>query len=1639
MTHRQSPPRRRVPVAPTRTITALLVTASLALTSLGGAAAASAEPAAPAVALERLQVEHSTEPIGVDLAHPRLSWVIAAPSARDVVQQSYRVVVDGPSGVAWDSGVVASSASTEIAYAGAALDAATRYDWSVEVVTSAGSARGESTFRTGLHDDADWGGADWIGNPRTPKSDRVTVDGANWIWTPEAAGNPPAEDRAFRRTLTSPNGRDAVSAEIVITADDSYTLWVDGTQVGATEPVENGWQQSRSYPVDLKKTGSVVAVRTTNGPNSPAGLIAAIRVTYDDGSTADIMTDASWRGSKQIPAGFEKPGFDDADWAAVNVIAPYGQGAWGSGVRAPADPAAPAPLLRTEFVLDGTPANATLFFAAGGYADFRLNGAPASDHLLAPGFTDYDDTVQYDAIDVTEQLVAGRNALSVELGRGFYGMTGGNVWNWDSPTWHDEPTVRAVLRIQNADGSTQDVVTDDSWRRHDGPTRFDDLYGGELYDARTELPGADTAGYDDGAWKKAAKVAGPKGELVHQRQQPIRVTEELPAASMTQPKPGIWVVKFPRVLAGNVKIAAEAPAGTQLELRYAEKLRADGTVNQDNNGGFAAGFQTDRYVFAGARPETWAARFSYKGFQYVQVTGWPGSEQPPLSAFTAQLLHSDTAVTSTFDSGSATMNGTHQAVVNTLLNNLHGIPTDTPMFEKNGWTGDAAVGAEMFLMNLDSQELFAKWMRDVDESRLPDGSPMVIAPSSKNWGDWGVVPPWHMAFLEVPWQLNRYGGDRQVLTGLYDDMKKYVDLEYSRSPGGLANSRLGDWVAPEASPAGGDPQEDKRVSATATLYRMLTLMGRMADLTGHAADAATFQERAGVVQKAFDHEFWDAAAGYYRGVGDNGYRQTHNVLAVAYGLPLSAEQAQKAADSIAVDVRARGMHLNTGVLGTKNLLPVLTDYGHADVAYALAEQTSYPSWGYMLANGATTMWEHWSTDARSLGHYFLGTADDWFFHDVAGITPGDETGWRDLSIAPKVTRTGLDHASASLQTPFGTVASSWKVGADGLTLDARVPVGSTATVRIPASGLAAVTESGTPVADAAGVRAAAMDGGDLVLQVGSGSYSFHVAENRGLAIASATATPSSIEPGSPTSVTAVVRNDGVASATGRLEIDAPEGWTVGTGATVTLAPGESRELRLPVLSPVDAPVASRQVALTTRFATADGLPPQRDVAVTVAIAAGADGALDHVDLGDDASEQAHALTASASSGTNTEAGLTRRYAGHLADFSQFAFDLAAKAGQPLLLRSIETYDRSQTKRYRILVDGEAVHTRQNARATGAGTETFQVLVPADRVKGDTVRVTFQNLDDHSYYDPSIADVWSLPAPVDASAPVVSSSTTPAAPDGEAGWFRTTPVTVAIAGDDDRPGDVALRVGVDGAGASDYSDPIVFDADGRHTLDITATDAAGNTAEQRLEVPIDGTAPVTTATVSTGSPVAARTARAAGASGAAGAAGDAGVSAMAAVAPAADAASAVVDLAAADATSGVASTWYRIAGGTWTPGVRAVVTTSGDSLVEFRSVDAAGNVETAGSVTVRVVVPTDPGGPGLPGQPGGPGDPGTAPGGVGSEAGGVGSGSAAGSGRIGGLAASGVDSPPLGLGLGLLALGLMAVLRSRVRRRARVTA
>lgn len=993
-------------------------------------------------------VEKKSGPLGIDVGRPRFSWTVEA-DGRGVEQVSYRLRVStrGPHPrTVWDSGVVRSGESANVEYEGPALRAATDHTWRVDVATTHGTSTTTSSFRTGLSTDDDWAGAAWIGNERgSGQVTDLTFDGAAWMWLAE--GELPGQDRAFRLARTAPEGASATLAEVLVTADDAFTLWVDGTEVGATEPAENGWQASRFYETELSGTATVVAVRGTNDAVSAGAVLAVVRLTYSDGTTATLTSGSAWKAATTFEADFARPDLDDSGWDQAAEIAAYGAGPWGRGVRPPTRDPLPAPLLRREVEVGPRLERATLYLAAGGYASVSLNGRPADDSVLAPGFTDYDDTVQYTATDVTRRLRRGRNVLGIELGRGFYGMTGGNVWRWEAPPWHDEPVVRAVLYLEYAGGGVERVVTDGTWRLHAGPTVFDDLYAGETYDARRALPGWDTPGFDDAGWAPAAVAPGPRGVLVNQRQQPVEVTGSLPAVEVTEPEPGVYVVKFPRVIAGWVRYTVAGPAGATVRAAHGEKLTAAGRVNLSNNGGFQAGFQTDRFTLAGTgRPETWEPRFSYKGFQYIEVTGWPQDGPPPLDAFTARVVHTAARETGTFDSSSEIMNRTHRAVVDTLRNNIHGIPTDTPMFEKNGWTGDAAVGAEMFLLNLDVHELFAKWLRDVHETRDEQGRPLVIAPSSGDWGEWGVCPPWHAAYVMIPWWLYQYGGDTRVLAECYDGMKRYVDLEFDRSQGGIVpDARLGDWVSPEASPAGGNAPEDLRVSATAFLYAMTVFMRRSAGFLGRAADVEHFARNAATIRSAFNDAFLDAGAGYYRGTGDRGYRQTHNVLAVEFGLVPDAATTRRVVDSIVADVRAKGTRLNTGVLGTKWLLPVLTRHGRADVAYELAVQTGYASWGYMIENGATSMWEHWSREARSYGHYFLGTVDDWFYQHVAGLQASPETGYRDVTIAPAVTE-HLDRASASVRTPYGTLAGAWRRTGGRLRLSVTVPVGSTATV-----------------------------------------------------------------------------------------------------------------------------------------------------------------------------------------------------------------------------------------------------------------------------------------------------------------------------------------------------------------------------------------------------------------------------------------------------------------------------------------------------------------------------------------------------------------------------------------------------------------
>lgn len=694
--------------------------------------------------------------------------------------------------------------------------------------------------------------------------------------------------------------------------------------------------------------------------------------------------------------------------------------------------ASAAPLLRRDLDLDDTPTSAFLVVAAGGYARAEINGSAVPPQMLSPGFTDYDTRVQYTVTDVTAMLAAGANVVGVELGRGFYGVQVSNEWDWQSASWNDAPCLRALLVWDTADGRRHVVGTDVQWRCVEGPTRSDDLFAGEDYDDRLAIAGWSRPGIDLGDWEAVRSADGPRGRLEAQRQQPIIVAEELGPIRVELLDEG-WLFTFPRVISGWVKVDLDGPENETVEIRLAERLGIDGLPDvSDPHGYYAGRFQTHRVTLAG-RPLTWEPRFTYQGFQYVLVVA---SHRPRVRA---QLVHTATERTGAFSSSSPLLNELHELAVRTVLNNLHGYPSDTPSYEKNGWTGDGMLGAELMLLNLDSHAVLAKWIQDVADSMKGTSIPSVIAPDGGWRVDWSPAPPWHSALVLVPWWLHQYRGDVEVVRKLWPSITRYLRAELARCPDGIASTTLGDWVTPETSPAGGNPPEDSRVPATAFLFVMLRAAASLAKSLGE--DAAPWLREAGRVRSAYLAAFLDRDRALVRGAGEAGIRQTHQILALAFGIVPRAAEAGVAA-ALAADVRERNCHLNTGALGTKWLLPVLTRFGYPELALAIAEQRDYPSWGYWVEQGATTLWEHWDLRSRSRNHYFLGTFDDWLFHDVAGLRPL-EPAWRSFEVSPQLTHL-LTAAEASVLTPLGEAAVRWRRLEDEVEFVVRVPSGARA-------------------------------------------------------------------------------------------------------------------------------------------------------------------------------------------------------------------------------------------------------------------------------------------------------------------------------------------------------------------------------------------------------------------------------------------------------------------------------------------------------------------------------------------------------------------------------------------------------------------
>ncbi|MEU3243057.1 family 78 glycoside hydrolase catalytic domain [Streptomyces sp. NPDC006875] len=1064
-----------------------VVAASGLATTPGAAAVSGADirqgrsTSGPAPVVSDLEVEHQVQPLGVDVPRPGLSWRSdlgrGATGRAAAGQTAYEIEVstsrDGR-GKVWDSGRVRSSRSYDVTYGGPALTSRTRYYWRVRTWDGAGEVSpwsDEARFETAFVDPGDFQGS-WIG--AHAKAPALRLDDANWIWYPEGdpSDSAPAGSRYLRRSFDLPDGARIGSAETQLTADDRFTLYVNGTEVAGSARVADSWRTATVVDIApyLRTGTNVLAVEATNTSQGPAGVLGSVHFE-GAGSPADLVTDSAWKAANSADDGWEQPGHDDTAWPNARVAARYGSGPWGRSVSAPPPPET---LLRDEFTASKPIASARAHIAGLGYNKLYLNGRRIGDRELEPGFTVYDKTVLYATYDVTDALRTGGNAVGVSLGRGFYSMT--NPDEWKASSWWGEPKLKLELDLTYTDGTHRQVVSDSGWKVSDGPTITESLWFGESYDARAEQPGWNRPGFDDTAWHPALNVDGPKGTLRSESFPPVKVTDHLNAEHTTAPAEGTHVYDYGSPTAGWARIGVQGPAGATVTVTYGEKLRADGTV--DNTGAFGMALQTYSYTLKGDGVESYQPSYSYAGFRYAQVVVPQGVT---LRSVDGMRVHTAVRTTGDFTSSSDLLNRYQDAQADTVLNNLHSIPTDTPMYEKRPYTADGFLYADSAIANFDMRNFYESWMRSHRDDQNADGSIGPTVPTTES-GKLVKDPVWSASYVLGTWDLYWYYGDTKAVAENYDGMKAwlaYYEHDIAGTGGIYTGFSYGDWLSPEGSNA----PEGTRLSGTAYIYLTATRLATMAEALGHDADARHFDAFAAQVKDTFNATFYHRDKGAYYDNEAAGYRQTSNLLPLSFGL-VPEEHRAAVIDHLVADLHARGDHLDTGALGTKVLLPVLTEAGHADLAYAVATNPTYPGWGYWFEGlGATTMWEEWNANSRSHDHAFMGTVDDWLYQDVAGVQ-ATAPGYAKVRIRPHVVG-GLTHASAHVESPLGRITSSWARTRGRFTLRVDVPMGSTADVLVPVGG----RQTAHAPADAvAGER----EGGYAHFTVGAGSHSFRV-------------------------------------------------------------------------------------------------------------------------------------------------------------------------------------------------------------------------------------------------------------------------------------------------------------------------------------------------------------------------------------------------------------------------------------------------------------------------------------------------------------------------------------------------------------------
>ncbi|MDR3194175.1 MAG: glycoside hydrolase family 78 protein [Tannerella sp.] len=707
----------------------------------------------------------------------------------------------------------------------------------------------------------------------------------------------------------------------------------------------------------------------------------------------------------------------------------------------------PAPYFRKEFKTGRKIKSARAYIAVAGLYELYINGEKIGNHRLDPTFTRFDRRNLYVTYDVTAQLQDGVNAVGVLLGNGWYNHQSIAVWYFHRAPWRDRPAFCLDLRITYDDGTTETVSSERDWKTDLSPVIFNSIYTGEHYDARLEQPGWNTAGFDDAKWKPVCYRSAPSQLIVAQQLHPIRDVEEIPVKSVRKLSDRKYLFDLGRNISGVSRLRVTGEAGTEIRLKHAEIVRADNTLYMDNIDEHyrpvddSDPFQTDIFILGGKGEETFMPRFNYKGFQYVEVT----ADRPvdlAADALTGWFMHSDLPPAGHFESSNPLINRLWEAANNSYLSNLFGYPTDCPHREKNGWTGDANLAVELGLYNFDGITVYEKWLADHRDEQQPNGVFSNIIPTS-GWGyDWGNGLDWTSSVAIVPWAVYQFYGDSRLLADSYESIKRYVDHATDISPTGLTAWGLGDWVPVKSK----TPQQ---YTSSIYYYKTVTILAGAARLFGKEDDSRKYAALAEKIRTAINREYLNSETALY----GNGY-QTELCTALLWGI-VPAELRERVALNLVRRVEADDRHLDVGILGCRALLPALSENGYANLAYDIAAQETYPSWGYWIVkDNATTLYEQWTAIGEkkesSLNHIMFGTYSNWFYESLAGIRPDPaHPGFKRILLKHDFVE-GLRYAGATYRSPYGTIASRWERNRKDVTCRVTVPPNSAADFYLPA-------------------------------------------------------------------------------------------------------------------------------------------------------------------------------------------------------------------------------------------------------------------------------------------------------------------------------------------------------------------------------------------------------------------------------------------------------------------------------------------------------------------------------------------------------------------------------------------------------------